>query len=250
MPTPLTGSLTASLTVVALNLSAGLAPLATDERPAPAVFHASQSGRPTMDLGEGGGNPFASALVELLGRPSLSQGAFPGELSRLTERRSLGFQQVDGPPTLPHPSWSWTPVPDPPGRVEGRRLALIVVYSDYRGTGASSLPGAERDRRRLTQAFHRAGFVVTSLANPSRAELQQALQRLAWRSRSAEAAAIYLTGHGFEHRGEVFVMPNDGPLRQGAGMVPGRAITVSTLTRQLHASRSNLVFFGGCRTRW
>ena len=35
------------------------------------TFHASQSGMQTLDQGEGGGNPFASALIEVLGRKSV-----------------------------------------------------------------------------------------------------------------------------------------------------------------------------------
>jgi len=38
----------------------------------PLHFYASQSGAETLDQGEGGGNPFASALIELLGRPTIT----------------------------------------------------------------------------------------------------------------------------------------------------------------------------------
>lgn len=41
--------------------------MAKSEHAAPSVFYASQSGKSTLDQGQGGGNPFASALVELLG---------------------------------------------------------------------------------------------------------------------------------------------------------------------------------------
>lgn len=61
--------------------------------PPPIYLYASQSGRPTLDQGEGGGNPFASALVELLNRPALNFDEFRTELVDLTERKSRGFQR-------------------------------------------------------------------------------------------------------------------------------------------------------------
>ena len=41
------------------------------------LFHASASGDQTMDEGEGGGNPFASALIEILQKDEVRLGDFP-----------------------------------------------------------------------------------------------------------------------------------------------------------------------------
>ena len=56
-------------------------------RPAPIFVDASQTGQITLDQGDGGGNPFASAFVELAGRDALSTEAplvktcTPGDLT-------------------------------------------------------------------------------------------------------------------------------------------------------------------------
>jgi hypothetical protein len=43
------------------------------------LFHASASGRQTMDEGEGGGNPFASALIEILQKKEVRLGDSYGQ---------------------------------------------------------------------------------------------------------------------------------------------------------------------------
>jgi hypothetical protein len=50
--------------------------LTRDALAEPIYLYASQKGKPTLDQGEGGGNPFASALVELLSRKTLMFEAF------------------------------------------------------------------------------------------------------------------------------------------------------------------------------
>jgi hypothetical protein len=56
------------------------------------LFHASASGRQTMDEGEGGGNPFASALIEILQKDEVRLGDFPERLRELTSRKAPAFK--------------------------------------------------------------------------------------------------------------------------------------------------------------
>ena len=57
-------------------------PRASADVPSPLIFHASQSGKVTLDEGEGGGNPFASAFIEALRHR---------DLGCLTSRRACGI---------------------------------------------------------------------------------------------------------------------------------------------------------------
>jgi hypothetical protein len=217
--------------------------MAKSEHAAPSVFYASQSGKSTLDQGQGGGNPFASALVELLERQSLTYPELYAGLTTLTKEKSRGFQVPEG--TIAVDSTQWRVKPIPPA---AKRVALVAVYSDYSNAGVSSLPGADRDLKGVTAALGQAGFKVQATANPSRDDLHAALEALSARSEDAEAAVIYVTGHGFEHRGHVYLVPNDNPLAMGSGWLPGRAVDVQSLAGFVKAKRANLVFFGGCRT--
>ncbi|HEX4953150.1 MAG TPA: caspase family protein [Thermoanaerobaculia bacterium] len=211
----------------------------------PAVFYGSQSGRSTLDQGEGGGNPFASALIELLERPLLTYAELQADLLTLTREKSRGFQTPDGPTAPDSSQWRLKPVP-----TSAKRVALVFVYSNYRAAGVTSLPGAERDLERVTAALRKAGFEVKDHANPSRDDLRKALETLSRRSEDAEAAVIYLTGHGFEHDGQVYLMPNDYPFSAGPNRLPELAVHVPSLSTYLKSASANLVFFGGCRTYW
>lgn len=235
----------AILSTAAVTYAASQETTATTQGATPTVVYASQSGRSTLDQGEGGGNPFASALIALLERPSLTLAELVPDLVALTKDKSSGFQVPDSPTARDETQWRLKPVP--PGE---KRVALVFVYSDYRDAGIPSLPGAERDRERVTQALRNAGFELQSAGNPTKQDLRALLERLSSRSSDAVAAVIYLTGHGFEHGGRVYLLPSDYPFNEGPGRLPELAIDVANLTTHLKATSANLVFFGGCRTFW
>jgi hypothetical protein len=214
-------------------------------RSAPVLFYASQSGRPTLDQGEGGGNPFASALVELLARPALTLSSLRAELVHLTRARSRGLQEPEVSSASPPGEWCVRPVP-----AGETRVALVCVYADYQGAGATSLPGARRDLDRVGRALEDAGFAVTTAIDPPAADLTALLREFRTRSRAAAAAVVYVTGHGFEHDGRVYLVPRDCPLAEDAGRLADLAIGVADLADHAQAASANLVFYGGCRTPW
>jgi Caspase domain len=118
------------------------------------VFHASASGKQTLDQGERGGNPFASALIELLNQRALSLSQLLASLKRLTETKSRGFQSADVPTSVSEKTFSLRPVEN-----KQRRIALVLVVSDYsRSGGAQSLPGAKNDAERIASALRKSGF--------------------------------------------------------------------------------------------
>jgi len=101
-------------------------------RVSPNFFFACAMGRTTLDRGEGGGNPFASAFVELLAQEDLTLSTFAADLVDLTERKSRGFQRPDIPtvgdlPLLRIRLSLNTEV----------RVALVLVFSDYSLSGGA-----------------------------------------------------------------------------------------------------------------
>ncbi|MEO7963723.1 MAG: caspase family protein [Gemmatimonadaceae bacterium] len=217
----------------------------TEARAEPALFYAAQSGRSTLDEGEGGGNPFASAFVELLARPKLSLHTLSSELIELTSAKSDGYQTPSISRSIARGEWRVRPAPS-----GSLRVALVLVYADYARANAQSLPGALRDLTRTAAALALAGFQVVTVADPMKAELTDALQLLERRSRAAEAAVIYTTGHGVEYRGQAYLIPGDYPIDDGPGRLRVRGLRVASLTDHLNARSANLVFYGGCRTHW
>jgi hypothetical protein len=236
------------LQVAAILLTAGFASctcLHVPERGTalPMVIYASQSGASTLDQGDGGGNPFASALIELLERPYLTYGELCSGLIARTKDKSCGLQMPDVPIPVDSTQPIFVPTPAP-----AKRVALVFAYSDYLDSNVESLPGADLDLDRVAAALRRAAFDVHTAANPARNDLDAALQALSKQSEFADVAVIYLTGHGFEHHGRVYLIPSDYPFDAGPRRLCDLAVCVPCLQRYLKARMANLVFFGGCRT--
>ena len=223
-------------------LCLGVAPLPASTAE-PIYFYASQSGKIALDQGEGGGNPFASALVELLARDKLNFKAFRTELVELTEVKSKKFQRPEVSTRADLDTWQVLPKP-----AAEKRVALVVVFSDYSSSkGAASLPGAKHDLQRVAVALEKAGFQVQSILDPDLAKLELALKEFAGRSAASDVAVLYTTGHGVEVDGTIYLLPGDYPIDQGSVMLKDWAIRLTTFGSALRASRANLVFYGGCR---
>lgn len=207
------------------------------------VFHATQSGRQTLDQGAGGGNPFASAFVELLQRKSLTLLQLRSELQHLTAQKSGGFQSADVPPLQQQKD-----MPVLPPRGGERRIALVLVVSDYsRSGGAKSLPGAAHDAGRLASALRQAGFATEVALDRGMPAMREALAAFKRRSADADMAVVYTTGHGVETGGSVFLIPGDYPIAERNAALVERALPLKEIARSLNARRANLVFYGGCR---
>lgn len=212
------------------------------------VFHASQSGMQTLDQGEGGGNPFASALIDVLGRKSVRLAELPAAMSDLTARKSRNAQQADVPAKTPDGAWDLVPA-----RSGETRIALVMVVSDYAASGgagadpAPSLAGARHDAERVARALQDAGFKTQVAVDLSRAGMRELVARFSDQSAQADAALIYTTGHGVEVDGTVYLLPGDYPLAQKNAALQSRALPVRDIGAGLRAKRVNLLFYGGCR---
>jgi len=208
----------------------------------PLIFHASTSGQKTLDQGEGGGNPFASSLIEILGRPEMRLAELPEALRTLTVKKSGGQQTPDVPSGIFPKEWKL--VPPQPGE---RRIALVLVVSDYRRSGAESLPGAEHDALRIASALISAGFATETALDLGLGGMRNRLGDFAAKSSGYDSAAIYTTGHGLESEGAVYLLPGDYPIEQGKAALRPKALRLREIANAARARRVNLVFYGGCR---
>jgi hypothetical protein len=206
------------------------------------LFQASQSGKQTLDQGEGGGNPFATSLIEILAQPSAVLRDVPQQLERLTVHKSGAFQTPDVPRSI---AADWSLMPPKSGE---RRLALVMVVSDYTASGgAPSLPGARHDAQRITAALQRAHFDTEIAVDLDLAAMRQKLAEFSGRSRHYDAAAVYVTGHGVEVAQTVYLLPGDYPAHLKAAALHDRALRLADIASSPRARQVNLVFYGGCR---
>ena len=70
---------------------------------APLIYYAGQAGRLTSDRSSQGGNPFASALCEVIGERPLSIEKFTKRMAEANQIHSRGWQMMDYPRVLPDP---------------------------------------------------------------------------------------------------------------------------------------------------
>jgi hypothetical protein len=208
----------------------------------PQFWYASVVGGVTLDQGEGGGNPFASALIELLARENLTVRSLAGELPSLTKRKSRDFQRPDVPTPADLPNWSLQPK-----AADETRVALVLVFSDYSTSGGASLPGAKRDALRVASSLEQAGFRTTVALDPPRSTVPGVLKAFASQSGASDAALLYSTGHGAHVGGVSYLLPGDYPLSNGRAGLPTHALALPTLAEALSAKRVNHLFFAGCR---
>lgn len=212
-----------------------------DARPGPTLtYYAGMPARLTMDRDGQGGNPFASALVKVLEDPGVTLAEFGGRLAAWTFRYAGGWQSPDLPRALP-------PIDFRFGEAGGRRLALVLVNSDYSAAGATSLPGARHDADRVPAALGRAGFETTRVLDASAEEVRRALAEFSRASADAEAALIYIGGHGVQHKRVVYWLMGDYPEPRSAAPLATHAFAVPELAKAARARTVNLVLYAACR---
>jgi hypothetical protein len=207
--------------------------------PAALIYYAGQAGRLTSDRDKAGGNPFASALVQVIAEKPLTIETFTRRLAEANAIHSRGWQQLDYPRRLPSPKLRL----DAKG---GKRIALVLINSDYSQSDAYSLPGAVVDAKRVPEALRAAGFETATAINRSAEEARAALQEFSARSEEADAAVIYIGGHGAQHGRSVYWLMGDFP-EQDAKWLPTHAIAVEEIARSVRAKALNLVLYASCR---
>ena len=207
--------------------------------PAPAlIYYAGQAGRLTADRSSQGGNPFASALCEVIAQKPLTLERFTRRMAEANQIHSRGWQMMDYPRTLP----------DPKLRLDKgeTRLALVLVNADYSKSNAYSLPGAAHDAKRVPAALNAAGYQTMLVFDATTEEARAAMAEFATASEAADNAIIYIGGHGAQHRRTVYWMMGDFP-DQDAKWLDSHAIPVSEIAKAGRARALNLVLYASCR---
>ena len=206
--------------------------------PAPLIYYAGQAGRLTSDRDGQGGNPFASALVEVIAQKPLTLARFTERLAFENSIKSQGWQQMDYPRVLPTPKV----------RLDrgDKRVALVLINSDYSKSDAYSLPGARFDAKRVPEALTAAGFATTLVLDVDAASGRKALEAFKALSENADLALVYIGGHGAQRSRDVYWLMGDFP-GQDAKWLDDYAITVSEIATSAKARELNLVLYASCR---
>jgi hypothetical protein len=212
-----------------------------------AVMFATRAGGTTIDQDAFGGNPFATALINLSTQGRVSFQQFPRRLRTLTIQGSQRHQVPEWSNWPERLTWHFSL---PPGSRKERRCALVLMVSDYSGLGLPPLAGAAHDERRISEMFATNGFTVVQGVAADRSSIVQALTGFRRAARSHDVAIIYSTGHGLECGGQVYLLP--GNYRWSDGYSPSRlrahAVPVARIAAACQARRLNIAFFAGCRT--
>jgi hypothetical protein len=202
------------------------------------VYYAGQAGRLTSDRSSKGGNPFASALCEVIAQRPLTLETFTRRMAEANQIHSRGWQMMDYPRTLP----------DPKRRLDKgeKRVALVLVNADYSKSDAYSLPGAAHDAKRVPEALTEAGYETTLALDKTVGEARAAMEAFALASETADNSIIYIGGHGAQHQRAVYWMMGDFPGKD-AKWLQSHAILVSEIAKAGRARGLNLVLYASCR---
>jgi hypothetical protein len=216
-------------------------------RNGPAIVLATRSGGTTIDQDAFGGNPFATALLQLVGGKPISFQQFPGRLRALTVQASQGHQVPEWTNWPKGVRWSFQ---RRPGTREERRCALVLIVTDYSLAGGAPLLGAAHDQTRISAMLCASGFSVVQGVAPTRAALLGALAAFARQAPRHDVAMVYSTGHGVEWNGRIYLLPGDYPLLGGysGAQLRSAAVSVDRIAAACRATNLNFVFFAGCRT--
>lgn len=216
----------------------GVAYAQTSAPPAPLIFYAGQAGRLTSDRDREGGNPFASALVEVIVQKPLTLARFTERMAIANSIKSQGWQMMDYPRVLPSPKVRLD-------RGE-KRVALVLINADYSQSDAYSLPGARFDAKRVPEALTAAGFATTLVLDANAATARGALEEFANASEAADVSLIYIGGHGAQRSRDVYWLAGDFP-GQDPKWLDDYAVTVAEISRSARARDLNLVLYASCR---
>lgn len=207
--------------------------------PAPLFYYAGQAGRLTSDRDKLGGNPFASALCEVLPELPLTIETFGARMALANSLHSRGWQNIQMPRKLADPKWKL-------GAEGQSRRALVLINADYSKSDAYSLPGAKFDARRVPEALRAAGFETTVALDAGMDGARAAMAAFARDSAAADVSLIYVGGHGLQRKRTVYWMMGDYPERDSKWL-PTHAISLDEIATAGAARQANLVLYASCR---
>ncbi len=210
--------------------------------PPSAIFTATRSGALAIDRDSFGGNPFATALIRTLGKQTKNPSVLLQLLKKVTAEQSGGYQSPDLLQTTNEPL-----VPFSAEFNKASKIAMVMVYSDYSGSGMQSLPGAEFDLKRIRKALAENGFDCWTLLDPTISQLEANLNAFCAKSENYNFSILYVTGHGVEVANNVYLLPSSYKITYGRDALEAEALNISEFVKYLKSPRGNFLFYGGCR---
>lgn len=128
----------------------------------------------------------------------------------------------------------------PTAAVADERVALILAAEDYQSFKPSAI-GVDRAKQ-LSDALSGHGFDVTLEANPNNARARAALRDFASRVNGAEAALVFLMGHGATSGGRTFFLPANAEIRRSTDLL-SRGLTVDSVAQIVGGAKRGAVMF-------
>jgi len=138
-----------------------------------------------------------------------------------------------------------------------RGVALLIGVSNYRAPAAApesgawgQLDNALRDVDEVCAKLSKAGFATRILRDPTFEQLDSAIFDFHDAAQESDLAVVYFAGHGFEFRGQSYIVPVDAPKRTSLGAMTGDFLPMSRLLNAASASKQfGLFLLDACRTR-
>ncbi len=128
----------------------------------------------------------------------------------------------------------------PAGAGEGKRVALILAAEEYQSFKPSAI-GVDRAKK-LSEALSGHGFDVMLEANPNNATARASLREFASRSKGADAALVFLFGHGAASGGRTFFLPANAEIRRATDLL-SRGLTVDSVAQIAGGAKRGAVMF-------
>ncbi|TCM76984.1 caspase family protein [Rhodovulum steppense] len=125
------------------------------------------------------------------------------------------------------------------------RVALVIGVADY--ATIPPLRNTVNDAAALASTLRGIGFEVSTMLDPSAADLHAALDDFGFAAETADLALIYFAGHGVEVQGQNFLIPADAAVRSNRD-VQGQAVSLDDLLHAVdRARRMRIVILDSCR---
>lgn len=128
----------------------------------------------------------------------------------------------------------------------GRRSALVIGNSKYRYVSALTNPA--NDARAMSAELRKAGFEVVAVEDANLEKMSHAIEKFAASIKQGGAALVFYAGHGFQVKGENYLVPVDANLK-GESDVSSKTINLSQILTKLEDAKSqvNVVILDACR---
>jgi Caspase domain len=125
-----------------------------------------------------------------------------------------------------------------------QRQALVVGAIEYAG---QELENAVNDATRVATALCARGFVITTVFNPTKAEIDATLVDFKQKTQKAELAMIYLAGHAVERHGCGYFLPVDFQFPLQPASLRYTAVSLNEFVEATEGAGSRIVVLDACR---